>query len=250
MPIRRRNHGRGGHSYRDEFGRVPGVTTILRDGFPKSQLIDWAGRTTAEYAVDHWDELNAMPPGQRLRTLDKARYLSRDEARDRGTDVHTLAVALIQGQEVEVSDTVRAQVEGYARFLDLWGVEPELLETTVVNYTYRYAGTLDLIVTDCRGVRWLWDLKVTAKGPYGDTAFQLVSYRFAEFFVDANGDEKPMPPVDRVGVVQIRADGTDLFELPAGEQQFRQFLYIQQVAIAAEESKDFVGPPLPPPRRS
>lgn len=248
MPIRRRNHGNG-HSYRDEHGKVPGVTTIQRDGFPRPQLIDWAGNVTAEYAIDYWDELSELKPSERLKRLRRARYESRDSARDRGTDIHKLAVALTAGEEVELADETALYVDAYVRWLDEWDAQPVLQETTVVSYKHRYAGTLDLVADLNDGHRWLIDLKHTAKGPYGDTAFQLAGYRYAEFYVDNDGAEKPMLPVERTGVVQIRADGCDLFPIPADDRQFRQFLYIQQVAIAAEESKDLVGRPVRPPRR-
>lgn len=248
MPIRRRNHGNG-HSYHDEHGKVPGVTTIQRDGFPKKQLIDWAGNVTAEYALDYWDELSRLRPSERLNRLRRARYETRDKARDRGTDIHKIAVALTAGEEVEYEDELAPYVESYVQWLDDWNVQPILQETTIVNYKHRYAGTLDLAADLNDGYRWLIDLKHTSKGPYGDTAFQLAGYRYAECYVDDEGNEQPMIEVQRTGVAQIRADGVDLFPIPAGERQFRQFLYIKQVAIAAEESQELVGRPLRPPRR-
>ena len=68
---KRRNHGRG-HSYLLDGEKVPGVTTLISNGFPKSALINWAARTVAARAVDGWDELAELPVSERLRTLEKA----------------------------------------------------------------------------------------------------------------------------------------------------------------------------------
>ena len=57
--IKRVNRGKG-HSYvdTDTGEKIPGVTTYIGDGVPKPALVNWAGNSTAEYAVDHWDELS------------------------------------------------------------------------------------------------------------------------------------------------------------------------------------------------
>jgi hypothetical protein len=65
MTIERRNHGRG-HSYLVDGQKLPGVTTILNT-LPKNALVEWAGKTTANYAVDYWAELAELTPSKRLR---------------------------------------------------------------------------------------------------------------------------------------------------------------------------------------
>ena len=71
--LERRNYGRG-HGYKIDGYKVPGVTTVLGESLPKPALIDWAARTTAAAAVDRWDELGALPPSQRLKALEGARW--------------------------------------------------------------------------------------------------------------------------------------------------------------------------------
>ena len=118
---------------------------------------------------------------------------------------------------------------------------------------YLYAGTLDLIA-DMRGERWLLDWKTSASGAYGDTAFQLGAYRYATHLLDTDpgpdGVVIPMPPVDRCGVIWLRADGYDLYPYHVDQAVFRQFLYVQQVAKAAADSRDYKGDALMPPVRS
>src|SRR5690606_1778475 len=69
MPFKRRNAGRG-HYYVDEDGtRFDGVTTLLGEGLPKPALVNWAANTTADYAVDHWDELSRNTISERINKL-------------------------------------------------------------------------------------------------------------------------------------------------------------------------------------
>jgi hypothetical protein len=242
MSIRRINRGRG-HSYvdTDTGEKVPSVTGILGDGLPKPALINWAANTTAEYAVDRWDELGELSLSKRLNELKAARYADRDSAANRGTLVHKLAERLAHGEEVDVPDELRGHVESAVRFLDDWDMQPIVTEAVVVNYSHRWAGTLDAIADLADGRRWLLDWKTNRSGPFGDTAFQLCAYRNAEVYVDTDGTEKPMLPVDATGVVWLRADGYELFPYETGPAVYREFRYIQQVAAAAERCKDYRG---------
>lgn len=63
--------GRPTHWYvrADTGERIDGVTTILKGFMPTPALIRWASNTTAEAAVDRWDELSAMGVSERLKTL-------------------------------------------------------------------------------------------------------------------------------------------------------------------------------------
>lgn len=248
-PVRRREYGRG-HGYVDANGvKVPGVTTILGDGLPKKALINWAANSTAEYAVDHWDELGQLSPSARLKKLQGARYEDRDTAANRGTAVHNLAEKLVQGEEVEVPDELAGHVESYVQFLDDWEIEPVLVEAVVMSHKHGYAGTLDLLA-DCptRGTRALMDIKTSRSGIFGETALQTAAYRYADVYVDADGAEQPMLDVDEVLAIHVRADGYDLRPLVAGPQQLRQFLYARQIAEFADESRGLVGEALVPPR--
>jgi hypothetical protein len=240
---KRRQHGRG-HSYLLDGAKVPGVTTLISKGFPKTGLIDWAARTVAAKAVDEWDDLADLPVSERLRTLERAHTEVRNAAGVRGTRVHTLAHRLALGELVEVPDELAGHVEACVAFLEEWEVEPILTERPVFSREHAYAGSPDLVARLRDGRTWLLDWKTNAKGPYGDMAFQLAGYRFAEFYLDDDGQEQPMPEVDECGVVWLRSDGYDLFPFEAGEGVFRQFLYIAEVARAAEDCRDYQGDPL------
>ena len=240
---KRINRGRG-HSYVLDGVKVPGVTTLINNGFPKRALVDWAARTVAGYAVDHWDELAELPVSERLRRLEKAHNRVRDAAGVRGTRVHKLAHRLALGEQVEVPEEIAGHVMSCVRFLDEWEVEPILIERPVFSRAHLYGGSPDLVARLRDGRVWLLDWKTNAKGPYGDMAFQLAGYRYADIYLDDDGQEQEMPAIDECGVVWLRADGYDLFPFEAGPDVFRQFLYIAEVARAAEDCRDYQGDPL------
>jgi hypothetical protein len=242
----RRNHGRG-HSYLLDGAKVSGVTTLLSGGLPKPALVDWAARTVAGYAVDRWDELGERPVSERLRELERAHRAERDAAAVRGSRVHALADPLSRGDEVDVPDELAGHVEACVRFLDDWAVEPIAVERPVFSRRHRYGGTFDLVADLGDGHRWLLDWKTNKSGPFGDTAFQLAAYRYAEFYLDDDGAEVPMPPIDQCGVVWLRADGYELYPYEANAMVFREFLYIAQVSQAATRARDYRGEALPAP---
>ena len=226
---RRINRGRG-HSYLLDGEQADGVTTILSQGVPKPALIGWAANTTAGYAIDHWDELADLKASERLRKLEKARFGDNDAALVRGTQVHSIAQQLSSGEEVDVPEHLLGHVDSYLQFVTDWQPEEVIVETIVANRRRRYMGTLDLIADLNDGQRWLLDWKTTASGIWPESALQLAAYRNAEFYIDAQGQEQPMPTVDQAGCVWLRADGYDLVPVDAGQDTFMSFLYCQQVA--------------------
>ncbi len=263
MTIRRVNHGRY-HTYvdTDTGEKIPGVTKITGDGLPKQALINWAAETTAGYAIDHWDELSDKPPSERLKILTGSRYAVSDPAANRGRQVHKLAERLVAGDQVKVPEGLEGYVRSYVRFLDEFDVRPVLVEATVVNREHRYCGTLDLIADlldpqdpepdpDLAArLSCLLDLKTSRSGVFGETALQLAGYRFAEAVVAADGSESPLPEVQFTGAVHIRPDGYDLVPVTAEFDQFRQFLYAQQIARFVADGRELIGEPIPPPHTS
>jgi hypothetical protein len=246
----------------DTGQRVPGVTSFTDKGIPKPALINWAGSATAEYAVDHWDELSELSPSVRLKTLQGSRYAAKDAAANKGTKVHDLAQRLVHGDQVTVPDELTGHVESYVRFLDEFDVRPILVEQTIHNAAHNYCGTFDLIADlldpddpepdpeQRRRLTWLLDIKTNRTGIYGETALQVAAYRYAECWIDEDGEEHDMPEVDMAGAVWVRPDGYDLVPLEVDEVQLRYFLYVQQIAEFMEVSRDLVGEPIRSPYES
>jgi hypothetical protein len=252
VTITRRNYGRG-HSYSIDGVRVPGVTSILRDALPKPALIEWAGNTTAAYAVDYWDELADLTPSKRLDRLKKARYEERDAAGRRGTEVHRIAERAIHGEDVadDTPEELRGHVENYIAFLDTFRVLPVLVEAVVAHRQLLYCGTLDL-VADLPDGRWLLDVKTGRSGIYGETALQLCAYKRAEVYVSADGDERPMGDlgIERTGAVHIRADGFDLYPVATGDDiwlAWRHLLWVFRHA-GEDHQREWIGESARPPK--
>lgn len=264
------------HWYKMDGERVDGVTTILGNGIPRPTLVGWAAKSIAEFVGERitidphagtvdatalardlaaigrenryskWPNDGSVSRLAFIETLKGVHRQDRDRAAKRGTEVHGLAERIAQGEEVDVPEELIGHVDSYIRFLDEWQVHPVIVEGVCGHRKHRWMGTFDL-VADLHGERWLLDLKTTRSGIYGETALQLAAYRHAEFYVDTEGNEHPMPAVERVGAVWCRADGYDLIPVEAGPDVYRMFQYAQMVArFTTDLSKSWVHPALQP----
>ncbi len=264
MTIHRRNHGQG-HSYTDDAGlKVPGVTTLVGDGYPKKALKKWGEGAVADYYVDHRDELAKMPLSEARALLAKAPYAATEKAAARGKQAHDIAEMLIAGHEVAIPKGAEGFVHAALDFIDEFDVIPVAVEFTVYSEEWRWAGTCDLVADLLdpddpepdpalkRRVRWLLDYKTKTKesGVFGDAALQLAPYRCAERCV-IDGVDQPMIPVDRCGIVQLYKDGTyRLVPVEADEPEYRMFQYVQQIALWQDGNRSLVGEPIRAPRTS
>lgn len=272
----RKNHGRG-HSYVLDGEKAPGVTTIIGDGVPKPALVTWAAGLVGELVADgitftdgHYiaDELmerlteisakreRPLPAKfSRVKVAEALKYLpyaERDAAANKGTVVHRLAQQLAEGEEVAVPDELVGHVDSYLKFRDEWRPVDEIVEFTVVNRKRGYMGSGDLICELEAAPelgRCLIDLKTNRSGPFGEVALQLAAYRNGETMLDENGDEVPMPEIDTCLALWVRADGYDLYPFDAGDDVFRTFLYVREVAtFATETSRTVKGDALVAPK--
>ncbi len=219
-----KSFGRATHWYErvDTGERIDGVTTLIKGFMPTPALIRWASNTTAEQAVDRWDELAGMGVSERLKALKSAAWDARDKAALRGTELHQHAERLIHGETTDVSDEQLPLVESAARFLDDWEAEPILVERSVYHLAHGWAGTLDVVARLRDGRVWLIDYK-SGKGIYGEFALQLSAYAHAEAWVDDDDLAQPMPVIDAGGAVHVRADGYDLVPLDVSDATYAIF---------------------------
>jgi hypothetical protein len=233
------------HSYWLDGKRVPNVTTIMRGGVPIPTLVDWSARITAEWVVDHQEELPALFAGGRepavafLKTLHDEK---RNKAGVKGTLIHNLAESIVNDEPTEVPIAVAEHVAGYVRFLDEFLLEPILTERPVAHRTLRYAGRFDLVAT-IAGQSWLLDNK-TSQYVYADTAVQCAAYARAELYLDADGDEQPMPHIDRIGVVHIGPMGTELYDLGNIDAAFDEFCAARATYEGTKRRRKLLEAPL------
>lgn len=215
------------------------------------------------------------PTGDRLprlalaKILKDIRYRDLDEASGRGTEVHRLAHQLAHGEEVDVPDLLAGHVRSYIRFLEEWDPQGAMLERVIVNRRYRYMGRLDMIAYFASLPDYLsrqigkpdgWgllDIKTSRSGIFAEVALQLEGYRHGETMLDGDA-EVPMPAVDFVGAIHVRADGYDVYTFDTNNEEppttFHHFLYAKQLGAWLDwkegRASTIKSPSLPPPRRN
>lgn len=233
------------HRYTLDGKPCPGVTTLLDKGLPKPALTRWAAKSVAEWVTDNPDaveQLRGMGREPMVQALKSVPWEKRDTAAIRGTDIHTLAEQLAHGESVEVPDPLVEAVNGYVRWLDEWQPEVIWTERPVANRKWWYAGKPDIV---CRiaGETWLLDWK-SAKGVYGSNALQIVCYGNAEFSLTPDGDEEPMPQIDKYGVVHIQPDSTQLYEVTNPDAAWKDALHVIWTAKATDRIESYLTGPL------
>jgi len=144
---------------------VPGVTTILDGqlGWNKRVLMAWSRR----------EALAGNDPDKMAQN-----------AADSGTVSHKLVEAHIKGEEADLSDFTKNQIDagetGFLAFLD-WEKQQDIIyehiEYPVVSEKYRYGGTIDMVARK-NGSLWLLDLK-TSRGVYKEMKLQVAAYSMA-----------------------------------------------------------------------
>lgn len=238
------------------------VTTIIDGGLPKKQLVGWAAREVAEFAVANHGVIETMLAGVRLvpeidveigprggrketRTythrisdpdavaaavdyLKGSPYRSRDRKADIGTLVHQYVEAVILGTPMpEVPPDAAAHMAQFDAFVRRF--EPEFIaaETTIWNRTEAYAGTLDWIAR-IGGRTLLVDTK-TGKDIYSDVALQLAALGHGEFVLMADGSEEPLPEVEGYAALHLTADGAWLRPVHVTERTWDTFRYVREV---------------------
>lgn len=240
-----------GHYYKLDGKRVVGVTTALQ-GIPKGALVSWAARRVAEFAVDNYtlfgNMLDAGGRGPTVKFLTDVPPQERDDAAERGTEVHALAEKYIHGEEIDPDSDVLPYVRGYAQYIKDFNPRPVHTELVVASYLHKYAGTLDSI-EDLDGYgRCLVDWK-TSRGIYGSHALQVAGYRYAEVFLNADGEECPMLPIDHTFILHIKPDDYDLVPVQADELAFQKFLVALEnyrENVQSDKLKKLLGEPVQP----
>lgn len=229
---RRRNAGRGHSYYGPDGDKLDGVTTVLRDGVPKPAFVEAAARKVAEWVGDFYDDLVNLTPSKRTKAALDYYKEHRFDAATRGQIIHEHAAELLVDAEVEVHPDDVPIVATFLRFADEWNLDPIAVEAMVVSERWHYMGTLDCLarVGAHGNVVALLDWKTGATGVWPEAAMQLAAYRNADFYVDVEGKEIPMPKVDLVACVWLQDDRYDVVPVDAGPRTFGAFLNAQEVA--------------------
>ena len=236
-----------GRIYERDGRRFTSVTTILGDGIPKPALIGWAKRVAAEWAVAH--------PGATIKEIKAAPDMNRDEAGQRGTDLHKWAErhtldpshplpeqmtdeqveAWNVARDAEHEDnkrpladveqrrlaTLRKMVDQWLAIVERHSVKVDATEFTIYNETLGYAGTADGVAM-IDGIPTLFDIK-TGKDVYPEAALQLCALAHGEYIGIHNGPTLPMPEFERCVVVHVRPTFARIVPVDVGEWSWRTF---------------------------
>lgn len=193
----------GRRTYKDPvtLTRVPSVTTIIAV-LSKPVLVPWAAKVSAEYAVDHWNELSWLPEEERIRRIKSAHRTQRDDAAGLGDSIHVYAEAYLKGDPTpRITDENESAVGALFGFIDRY--QPELLAAEVSVWSEKgYAGTFDLLAR-IAGETWLLDYK-TGKAVYPEVGMQLAALGHADRIL--TDDLAVLPQIDRYGVIHVRPD--------------------------------------------
>lgn len=256
----------------DPRHRMPGVTTIIK-AMANKKLETYASSATADYAVNNWEAMNALPPADRVRAIMSGRWEKRNAGGENGKDVHRFGEKLLLGEPVEVPPALRGYVESYVRFMDLSQIRAEHIEVPCYSATDRYAGTIDIlgdlvlpdleewadVPRDEEGRSYgVLDPK-TGGGIYESAALQLCAYAHAERIILEGATtsdrskrvEIDMPAVDFAAAVHVHPDGTPatLVRTDASDDAFRKFQYLIQIYDLQRYSDELLYPPTPYPYR-
>lgn len=253
------------HYYRLDGERIPGVTTLIKEGLPAPGLIGWGIKSVARFAAEHVDELWAMRGmGEEaiFNALRSRPFQERNDAGVRGTLLHKYAERLHRGEELSLPpehEHLLPWVQSLVDYLDDFEPVSVLQETAVGSRRWRYGGTLDDISDFPDGRRRVVDYK-SGNGVYGDNALQLAGYRWAEVYKHPSGEDRPVEELgmcDEGYIVHVRPEGYEVVPFYIGPEVHQAFLRVAWVArdLRGDYRKgtgllnEWMGQPLPRPER-
>lgn len=215
--------------------KVPGVSAIL-NMMPKPALTKWAAREAASFAVSNIDVVAALARSDEKAAVELVKgapWRKSGKAADSGTEVHGLAEQLMRDRIEKRKSTFRVPqgtmdfLKNFARFATEFNVYPHLIETTVWDDEYDYAGTFDGLYTltlDGREILAIVDIKTGASGVWPEAALQQTAYARAKWYLDpATGERRPMPQVDAAFGLWLRPEGWALIPLEIDDVNWEQF---------------------------
>ncbi|MGH8963740.1 MAG: hypothetical protein ACRDXB_00150 [Actinomycetes bacterium] len=230
-----------GRYYTDPAGgpALVSVTNVLATAVAKHALIPWAVKLTTEHVLDNLADVNARIDDDRTTLTKEIKAVHRqvkETAGNLGDRIHTAAENHVLGTPIADDLEVAPYLAQLVRWLTMWGVDLdnhiEATEITVFHRRLGYAGTADLLIwlptgPDQALQLWLIDYKSSAtrsaKSVYPENTLQLAALRYAETVLLPDDSDAPMPPIERTGVLNLRARSHALVEMPAGREAHRAF---------------------------
>lgn len=245
----------GGRYYEIDGERFWSVTTIL-DALPKPALRYWAPKVVAEWVAANVDAIVPLirsDPAAAIDTMKNAPWRRTGAKADIGSIVHEVIQAHAMGNPLPAwPEEAEAYLHHFVRFLHDFDPVIEMAEATILNDTYRYAGTLDAIIairSAGQTLRLIMDTK-TSSGVYPEAALQLAAYRAGELVVMPDGSKVQMPEVDGGAVLWLSPAGYQLVPVRCDPPVFEVFLFAREIWRWQEQtSKRVIGEAVIPDSR-
>jgi hypothetical protein len=208
----------------------PSVTSIIRAGVAKPNLVDWAARKIAEAAAKDRNNLALLTKAGAQKFLLDAFHGERDTTAELGNAIHSTAEHYSRNEPEPL--VLEPDVWPFmTQFFDfLQRVKPVYHETEVTVYsrTYVFAGTADAVV-EIDGVIYVLDIK-SGKSVWPEVALQLAAYSRADFIGLPDGSEKPLSVNLKRGLVlHLRPDRWSLDYWDISNPIFDCFLAAQDM---------------------
>jgi hypothetical protein len=220
--------------------QVPSITNI-KDMKNIPALKYWAARECADYTADNVAKLAGLNRDEVFQLVKGAPFQrtgKKNQSSLVGDIVHNWIDRTIKGEEVdpsvytgkdgrEAEPPLQArqmwrQFSGPGGFQDRYKPKWVASEFTVWSDTYGYAGTGDWYAYIGNALV-LGDHK-TGNNVYPDTAMQLSALANADYILEVDGTEKPLPKFDRFAVLHIRPLHSKLIPVEHTDEWFKAFL--------------------------
>ena len=263
---------RRGRYYDDPAGgpALVSVTNVIDTAVNKSMaLVPWGVKVTVEYVLGNWKAIAhrvLTDPAGLTKELKALHRDAKERAADLGDRIHKAAEQRLLGAPIAQDLEVMPYITQLELWLDAWGVDlDEHIEATEITVFHRrlgYAGTADLMIWLPTGPGgrlelWLIDFKTSATRPaksvYPENTLQLAALRFAETVLLPDDTDAPMPPIERAGVLNLRANSHALVPMPAdraAHRAFRGALETTKWLHAAPSSYTALSPSATPTRKA
>ena len=159
--------------------RKKGVTTIISDRFGKKGLMWWS-EDCVYVALQQMLKQNKKPVDEIQQTMDDLKYRVKsiqENARNIGTNMHSLAEMYILGEEVITphSEPLKTMFSKFKKFWDSKKIKVIETEKTYYSKELDVCGTLDCLVK-YKGKIGILDFK-TSKDFYPDQPIQIHTYK-------------------------------------------------------------------------
>lgn len=223
--------------------QVPSITNIkgMKD-IPGLKY--WAAKECANYAADNVVKLSGLDRDeiyQLVRGAPFSRSAAREKSSQIGDIVHDWIDATIKGEPpadlmhytdrngytLDTPMQARQMWRQFGGFIERYQPRWVASEFSVWSDKHGYAGTADWAAYIGNALV-LGDHK-TGANAYPDTAMQLAALANADFIIEPDGTEKPLPEFERYAILHLRPRFCRLIPVQHIDEWFKAFLGLKVV---------------------